>query len=63
MDNSKVNHKSYLKCDNNVKTETYTVKNSGHIWPGGILELVKNLKGQTVSATDIIWDFFKGANK
>lgn len=51
----------YENCEDKTRIELYSVKESGHMWFGGIGELVKNLKGESISATDTIWDFFHNA--
>lgn len=51
---------TYRNVDNGTKVVLYTIANGGHAWPGG-------RKGtrhgdeptQEISATDIIWEFFK----
>ena len=45
------------------KTWFYDVKNGGHTWPGRPLylpEIVIGKASQDFSATDVIWQFFKG---
>jgi polyhydroxybutyrate depolymerase len=40
----------------------YEVAGLGHVWPGGVEELPRNITGprsDLLSATDAIWDFFK----
>ncbi len=54
-------NESFENCENETRVELYSVKESGHMWFGGIGELFKNLKGESISATSIIWSFFKTA--
>jgi polyhydroxybutyrate depolymerase len=58
-ENNLVIHESSPDCKDGVKSEFYSVKNSGHVWPGSVLELVKNIKNQSFPATDVIWNFFR----
>lgn len=52
-------HEDYKKNPNGERVEVYTVKESGHVWFGGVMEIKNNLMGKSISATNIIWDFFK----
>ncbi len=54
-------HESYENCEDGTRVELYSVKKSGHMWFGGIGELINNLKGESVPATKIIWSFFETA--
>jgi polyhydroxybutyrate depolymerase len=45
-----------------TKTSLYLIKGGGHAWPGPPLNRLDrklNLASQDISATDVIWDFFK----
>ncbi len=51
-------HESFEKCEEGINTQLYTIKNSRHVWPGGLAEIMKNINRQSFPATDIIWNFF-----
>ncbi len=50
---------SYEDCKNNGDVILYTIKDGGHSWPGGRVHLSGDEPSREISATDIIWDFFK----
>ncbi len=52
----------YADCENSSEIIFYAV-NTKHVWPGGLFELVKNISGRSVRATDLIWEFFAAHSK
>jgi polyhydroxybutyrate depolymerase len=53
---------TYNECAKSGEVEYYTVKDLGHIWPGGKNQLPEKWVGKpsdNLNATDVIWDFFK----
>lgn len=52
-------HESYENCELDTNVELYSVKKSGHMWFGGVGEFIKNLKGESIPATNLIWSFFE----
>ncbi|MBF4998299.1 hypothetical protein IRT45_14175 [Nocardia sp. BSTN01] len=50
-------------CAAGGSTELYTVEGGGHNWPGGdastVQELIVGHQTRSISATQIIWDFFR----
>jgi len=57
-ENKLIIHESFSKCKDEVNIDLYTVKDSGHVWFGSLMEFPKNFMGKAVPATDIIWNFF-----
>ena len=56
---SDVTREWYAGCDQGADTELYVIHGGGHTWPGSKIPLP--LLGKTthsISATDIMWDFF-----
>lgn len=55
---------SYAPCSKDSEAVLYTIEGMGHHWPGGIgvylPEQYIGKKVDTVTANDIIWDFFAG---
>ena len=61
-DNGGVRGISYGPCDQGAEAVFYTVEGMGHIWPGGISLLHKELVGEAsnkLQANDVIWEFFQ----
>lgn len=56
--NDKITHSSFEECSNNAKTEIYSIKNSGHVWFGSLMEFPRNFMGKTMPATNTILTFF-----
>ncbi len=54
-------NESFENCENKTQVQLYSIKNSGHMWFGGIGEIFKNLRGESISATDTIWTLFQNA--
>lgn len=53
-------HESYSDCSNGSAVEVYTIKGQGHAWPGGNKGRPSADDPTTeISATDLMWDFFK----
>ncbi|MBN3038700.1 MAG: polyhydroxybutyrate depolymerase [Candidatus Omnitrophica bacterium] len=55
-------HETYGGCEAGSAVELYTIKGQGHAWPGGEQGLRYgnvDRPTQEISATDIIWEFFK----
>ncbi|MBA3036458.1 MAG: polyhydroxybutyrate depolymerase [Desulfobacterium sp.] len=51
---------SQYNCPANLDVEIYLIKDSGHAWPGGQKGRLRgDNPSSSISATDIIWDFFK----
>jgi polyhydroxybutyrate depolymerase len=53
---------TYNECAKGGEVEYYTVKDLGHVWPGGKSRLPEKFVGKpsdNLNATDVIWDFFK----
>jgi polyhydroxybutyrate depolymerase len=63
FENENLIHNSYETTDNTANIETYTFKVGGHAWFGGVMEFKKIIMRKSVSATDIIGNFFKLNNK
>lgn len=59
IENKIIIHESFIKTTNGARVELYSVKQSSHVWFGGIMEFKNNLMGKSISATDTIWAFFK----
>lgn len=51
----------YLNCPDSAEVVLYTVEGGGHTWPGGgeIPPFLVGRTNQDVSASAIMWDFFK----
>ena len=45
-------------CQGNAEVILYTLANHGHSWPGSPV-MPKAITSQAVSATDVMWEFFK----
>ena len=57
-----ITHEAYGSCKAGSAVELYTVKGQGHAWPGGKQGMRNgnvDEPTQEISATDIIWEFFK----
>jgi len=53
---------AYGACHENAEVVFYTVAGMGHFWPGGKIHLPERVIGKSsdaISATDVIWEFFK----
>ena len=46
----------YGSCKDEKEVVFYALE-TNHVWPGGLLELTKNISGRSVSATDLVWEF------
>lgn len=57
-------HDVYNQCRDGSALELYTIKNGGHAWPGGKKVSERGDEPtQEISATDVIWNFFKNHPK
>lgn len=55
---------TYKNGDNGTEVVLYSIVNGGHAWPGGNKgSWIGDEPTQEISATDIIWDFFKNHPK
>jgi len=53
---------AYISCHGNAEVVFYTVAGMGHFWPGGMSHLPEQVIGKSsnkISATDVIWEFFR----
>ena len=53
---------AYTACHDHAEVVFYTVAGMGHFWPGGMSHLPERIVGKSsnkVSATDVIWEFFR----
>jgi polyhydroxybutyrate depolymerase len=57
-------HDAY-KCANGTAVELYAIEGQGHAWPGGQKGRSFGADAPTteISATDVMWDFFKAHPK
>jgi polyhydroxybutyrate depolymerase len=49
---------TWTGCQGNAEVILYTLANHGHSWPGSSV-MPGAITSQAVSATDVMWDFFK----
>jgi polyhydroxybutyrate depolymerase len=57
-------HDTYTNCANKTGVELYTIKGGGHAWPGGVRgSFLGDAPTQDISATDLMWEFFKQHSK
>lgn len=57
-----IEEEHYTECRNRTAVSVYTIKGQGHAWPGGRRGLANGNPDpptQEISATDLIWEFFK----
>ncbi len=52
-------HDTYTNCANGTAVELYAIKGEGHTWPGGKSWLGGDPPTQEISATKVMWEFFK----
>jgi len=53
-------HDTYSNCANRAGVELYTIKGGGHAWPGGDrLTILLDAPTKEISATELMWKFFK----
>jgi polyhydroxybutyrate depolymerase len=53
-------HDTYASCANGTGVELYTVKGGGHAWPGGDrLTVLLDAPAKEISASAVMWEFFK----
>ncbi|MDQ3008643.1 MAG: alpha/beta hydrolase-fold protein [bacterium] len=53
----------YQGCQNNDEVQLYAIKDGAHTWFGGKQDVIKNVFGNSISATDVIWKFFNSQVK
>lgn len=57
-------HDVYSNCVNNTAVELYAIKDGGHAWPGGQRgTFLGDAPSKEISATDLMWEFFKAHPK
>ena len=57
--NDNVQHEVWAECVDSTAVELYTIIGGGHAWPGGRSGWPGSDKpAQTISASQVIWDFF-----
>jgi polyhydroxybutyrate depolymerase len=56
-------HDTYANCANGIAVELYTIKGSGHAWPGGKSYLSGDTPTREISASELMWEFFKRHSK
>ncbi len=53
-------HDTYANCANRTGVELYAIKGGGHAWPGGDrLTALLDAPTREISATELMWEFFK----
>jgi len=53
-------HDTYSNCANGAGVELYTIKGGGHAWPSGDrLALILDAPTEEISASAVMWEFFK----
>lgn len=57
------NKETYSDCEKGAPVEFYALNNTGHIWPGGLLDLSKFYNKNSIIATDVIWEFLNTYSK
>jgi polyhydroxybutyrate depolymerase len=59
-----IQHETWQNCDGPVAVELYTIIGGGHSWPGGQSGWEgANQPTQTISASQLIWEFFQAHPK
>jgi polyhydroxybutyrate depolymerase len=59
-----IQHESWRECKDSTAVELFTVINGGHSWPGGETGRPRaDQPTQSISATELIWDFFEAHPK
>ncbi|MEK7441675.1 MAG: PHB depolymerase family esterase [Chloroflexota bacterium] len=54
----------YSGCKNNTGVALYTIKGGGHAWPGGVGgTFFADAPTKEISATDVMWEFFKAHSR
>jgi polyhydroxybutyrate depolymerase len=57
-------HDVYTNCANKTAVELYAIKDGGHAWPGGQRgSFIGDAPTREISATDLMWEFFKANPK
>jgi polyhydroxybutyrate depolymerase len=63
VENAKFRHYLY-KCPAGRNVEMYVIKDQGHAWPGGRPGTSESASpSQALSATDVMWEFFKSQSR
>ncbi len=52
-------HDTYTDCVHGTAVELYAIRGGGHAWPGGIRFLSGDPPTNEISASKVMWDFFK----
>jgi len=52
-------HDAYTNCANGTAVELYAIKGEGHTWPSGKSYLSGDTPTKEMSATDVMWEFFR----
>jgi len=52
-------HDTYTNCADGTAVELYAIKGEGHTWPGGKSWQGGDPPTQEISATNVMWEFFK----
>lgn len=61
---SSVIHETYTNCANGVAVELYAIQGEGHTWPGGQRGSARgDAPTRDISATNMMWEFFKAHPK
>jgi len=59
-----IQHEAWGGCAGSTSVELYTIIGGGHTWPGGLKgRLRADSPTQTISASELIWDFFAAHSK
>jgi polyhydroxybutyrate depolymerase len=60
-DGTRVRHVAFNQCKDDASVVLYGVENGGHTWPGSATSIPAQfgLSSQDISASAVIWDFFK----
>jgi polyhydroxybutyrate depolymerase len=54
-----IQHENWTDCESSTAVELYTIVGGGHSWPGGQGGRVgADQPTQTISASQLIWEFF-----
>lgn len=55
----------FSPCNSETRATAILVEKLGHVWPGGnrtLPEFILGVSSNSISATDMIWDFFESCN-
>jgi polyhydroxybutyrate depolymerase len=63
-DGTSVERRTWPGCDNGADVVLYVIQGGGHTWPGRTLaERLLGVSTKEISATDLMWEFFKAHPK